>query len=78
MNMKRPLAFLLAAGMTLGLAACGGNGGTSGSGSSGSSGSAGGSAVTLDLWAFNIGGFTEASNWDTILAAFNEQHPTSP
>ena len=36
MNMKRPLAFLLAAGMTLGLAACGGNGGTSGSGSSGS------------------------------------------
>ena len=75
MNMKRPLAFLLAAGMTLGLAACGGNGGTSGSGSSGSSGSAGGSAVTLDLWAFNIGGFTEASNWDTILAAFNEQHP---
>ena len=75
MNMKRPLAFLLAAGMTLGLAACGGNGGTSGSGSSGSSGSADGSAVTLDLWAFNIGGFTEASNWDTILAAFNEQHP---
>ena len=75
MNMKRPLAFLLAAGMTPGLAACGGNGGTSGSGSSGSSGSADGSAVTLDLWAFNIGGFTEASNWDTILAAFNEQHP---
>ena len=58
MNMKRPLAFLLAAGMTLGLAACGGSGGTSGSGSSGSSGSADGSAVTLDLWAFNIGGFT--------------------
>ena len=75
MNMKRPLAFLLAAGMTLGLAACGGNGGTSGSGSSGSSGSAGGSAVTLDLWAFNIGGFTEASNWDSILTAFNQQYP---
>mgnify|MGYP005800542699 CR=1 FL=1 len=70
-----PAYLLLAAGMTLGLAACGGNGGTSGSGSSGSSGSADGSAVTLDLWAFNIGGFTEASNWDTILAAFNEQHP---
>ena len=31
------------------------------------SGSAGGSAVTLDLWAFNIGGFTEASNWDSLI-----------
>ena len=32
-------------------------------------------AVELNLWAFNIGGFTDASNWDSIIAAFNEQNP---
>ena len=58
MNMKRPLAFLLAAGMTLGLAACGGNGGTSGSGPSRPFGPADGSAVTPDPGAFHIGGPT--------------------
>ena len=73
MNMKRPLAFLLAAGMTLGLAACGG--GSSSSSSTSGSGSTDGSSVTLDLWSFNIGGFTEASNWDSILTAFNQQYP---
>ena len=73
MNMKRPLAFLLAAGMTLGLAACGG--GSSSSSSASGSGSTDGSSVTLDLWSFNIGGFTEASNWDSILTAFNQQYP---
>lgn len=25
--------------------------------------------------AFNIGGFTEASNWDSLIAAFNEANP---
>ena len=73
MNMKRPLAFLLAAGMAIGLTACGGTGGASSSGSP-SSGSAS-DTVQLNLWSFNIGGFTEASNWDPILTAFNAQHP---
>ena len=77
MNMKKPLALLLAAGMTLGLAACG-NGSQGNSESPAPGGETGGSssgAVELNLWAFNIGGFTDASNWDSIIAAFNEQNP---
>ena len=64
MNMKKPLALLLAAGMTLGLAACGGTQGSTESPAAGgeTGGSNTGSTVELSLWAFNIGGFTEASN----------------
>lgn len=77
MNMKKPLALLLAAGMTLGLAACG-NGSQGNSESPAPGGETGGSssgAVELHLWSFNVGGFAEASNWEPIIAAFNEQNP---
>ena len=75
---KRILALALAASMSLGLAACGGGGGGSESpagNSSTPSGSGSGETVEISLWAFNIGGFTEASNWDSIIAAFNEANP---
>ena len=77
MNMKKPLALLLAAGMTLGLAACG-NGSQGNSESPAPGGETGGSssgAVELNLWSFTVGGFAEASNWEPIIAAFNEQNP---
>ena len=77
MNMKKPLALLLAAGMTLELAACG-NGSQGNSESPAPGGETGGSssgAVELNLWSFNVGGFAEASNWEPIIAAFNEQNP---
>ena len=77
MIMKKPLALLLAAGMTLGLAACG-NGSQGNSESPAPGGETGGSssgAVELNLWSFNVGGFAEASNWEPIIAAFNEQNP---
>ena len=77
MKMKKPLALLLAAGMTLGLAACG-NGSQGNSESPAPGGETGGSssgAVELNLWSFNVGGFAEASNWEPIIAAFNEQNP---
>ena len=77
MNMKKPLALLLAAGMTLGLAACG-NGSPGNSESPAPGGETGGSSsgtVELNLWSFNVGGFAEASNWEPIIAAFNEQNP---
>lgn len=77
MNMKKPLALLLAAGMTLGLAACG-NGSQGNSESPAPGGETGGSssgAVELNLWSFNVGGFAEASNWEPIIAAFNGQNP---
>ena len=77
MNIKKPLALLLAAGMTLGLAACG-NGSQGNSESPAPGGETGGSssgAVELTLWSFNVGGFAEASNWEPIIAAFNEQNP---
>ena len=75
--MKKPLALLLAAGMTLGLAACG-NGSQGNSESPAPGGETGGSssgAVELNLWSFNVGGFAEASNWEPIIVAFNEQNP---
>ena len=77
MNIKKPLALLLAAGMTLGLAACG-NGSQGNSESPAPGGETGGSSsgtVELNLWYFNVGGFAEASNWEPIIAAFNEQNP---
>ena len=64
--------------MTLGLAACG-NGNSStpsqSSGGASSSGTTSSSATEISLWSFNIGGFTEASNWDSLIAAFNEANP---
>ena len=77
MNIKKPLALLLAAGMTLGLAACG-NGSQGNSEPPAPGGETGGSSsgtVELNLWSFNVGGFAEASNWEPIIAAFNEQNP---
>ena len=77
MNIKKPLALLLAAGMTLGLAACG-NGSQGNSESPAPGGETGGSSsgtVELNLWSFNVGGFAEASKWEPIIAAFNEQNP---
>ena len=78
-KLKKALAFLLAAGMIFGLAACSNSSTQStGSGGSGDGGNAGGSGegtVSISLWSFNIGGFTESSNWDSIIAAFNEEHP---
>ena len=77
MHIKKPLALLLAAGMTLGLAACG-NGSQGNSESPAPGGETGGSSsgtVELNLWSFNVGGFAEASNWEPIIAAFNEQNP---
>ena len=56
MNMKKPLALLLAAGMTLGLAACG-NGSQGNSESPAPGGETGGSssgAVELNLWSVGL------------------------
>ena len=75
MNMKKPLALLLAAGLTLGLAACGnGNQGSSESPAAGGE-TGSGSSVELNLWSFNIGGFTDAAAWESIEAAFEEANP---
>lgn len=77
MNMKKPLALLLAAGLTLGLASCG-NGTQGGTESPAAGGETGGSntgAIELNLWSFNIGGFTDAAAWEPIVAAFNEANP---
>ena len=75
--MKKLLCTLLALSMLLGLAACG-NGSQGNSESPAPGGETGGSssgAVELNLWSFNVGGFAEASNWEPIIAAFNEQNP---
>ena len=81
-KLKRVLALLLALAMAFALAACNnGSGGESQTPSGDPSqatsgnGSAEGDPVTIELWSFNIGSFTESSNWDPILAAFNEAHP---
>ena len=84
MKLKKICALALGLSMVLALAACGGgtgSGGTSGGTSDtpaetgAQSGGESSGAVELSLWAFNIGGFTEASNWDSLLAAFNEANP---
>ena len=75
--MKKLLCTLLALSMLLGLAACG-NGSQGNSESPAPGGETGGSSsgtVELNLWSFNVGGFAEASNWEPIIAAFNEQNP---
>ena len=72
---KRILALVLAAGMTLGLAACGG--GTQGNTETPSGGETGtgDGNVSITVTSFNIGGFTESSDWDNIIAAFKEANP---
>ena len=78
MKLKRIFALGLALAMTLSLAACGSKTSTSQSGSSAAASggsSASGSGTEISLWAFNIGGFTEASNWDSLIAAFNQKYP---
>ena len=77
MNIKKPLALLLAAGMTLGLAACGNvsQGNSESPAPGGETGGSSSGTVELNLWSFNVGGFAEASNWEPIIAAFNEQNP---
>ena len=81
--MKKIVALLLALVMVVGLCACSGGETTetqapetqaAASGETQAAASTG-EAVEISLWAFNIGGFTEASNWDSLVASFNEQHP---
>lgn len=74
MKKKRILALALAASMSLGLAACGGGDKTSTESPSGNGGESTG-AVELNLWSFNIGGFTDSAAWEPIVAAFNEANP---
>ena len=71
--MKKLLCTLLALSMLLGLAACGN--GSQGNSESPAPGGSSSGAVELNLWSFNVGGFAEASNWEPIIAAFNEQNP---
>lgn len=72
--MKKFLALFLSLSMMLGLAACGSSGSGSGGGSD-ASGSQATGGTTISLWSFNIGGFTDASSWDSLIAAFNAEHP---
>ena len=71
--MKKVLALALTLIMTLSLAACGGNDTTEETGGEETGGDT--SATTISLWSFNIGGFTDAASWDSLIAAFNEQYP---
>ena len=79
MKFKKVAALVLASAMTLGLAACGGTQGSSetppGSSNAPASETSSGGAVELNLWSFNIGGFTDAAAWEPIVAAFNEANP---
>ena len=74
---KRVLALMLAASMSLGLAACGGGGDTTQSPTGGNnstpSGGASGDTVELTLWTYPVGTF--ADNLDATIEAFNKVHP---
>ena len=83
--MKKFLALLLVLVMALGLVACSGGGNNAADNTANNTsnsqtedttgGDTSGDAVEIALWSFNIGGFTEAANWDEIIAAFNEKYP---
>lgn len=80
MKMKRALALLLAAGMTLGLAACGNSGGgttesPAAGGSESPAAGTGGYEVEIELWTYPIGKFGDRDTLNQIIAAFNEKHP---
>ena len=62
---------LLCAGMATGLAACGNSSGAAGEGGSDASGD----ATAITLWTYPIGSWGDAATVDSIIAAFNEQHP---
>ena len=68
-NWKKWLSMLLCAGMATGLSACG----SGGSGEDGSEAADGATAITL--WTYPIGSWGDAATVDSIVAAFNEQHP---
>ena len=79
--MKKFLALLLALVMVFALAACG-EGETTDTPTPGSQseepsgdGEVTGDPVTIEMWPFNIGAFTDAAAWDEIIAAFNEEYP---
>ena len=74
-NWKKWMAMLLCAGMATGLAACGGGGGND-AGDAGDSGSdAAGDVTAITLWTYPIGSWGDSATVDSIVAAFNEQHP---
>ena len=70
-NWKKWLSMLLCAGMATGLAACGNSSGAAGEGGSDASGD----ATAITLWTYPIGSWGDAATVDSIIAAFNEQHP---
>ena len=57
--------------MATGLAACGNSSGAAGEGGSDASGD----ATAITLWTYPIGSWGDAATVDSIIAAFNEQHP---
>ena len=79
MKLKRIAALALGMSMVLALAACGGgttaDGGSSAPAQTEAQGSGSGDTVELNLWSFNIGGFTDSAAWEPLVAAFNEANP---
>ena len=77
--MKRFLALLLTLSLAFSLAACGGDSGettTPPASSAGTeAGESAGNPVTITVASFNIGNFTEAGAWDSLITAFNEKYP---
>lgn len=75
MNMKKPLALLLAAGLSLGLAACGN--GSQGSTETPAAGgnTPSGDQTAITIWTYPIGKFGDKESVDALIAKFNEVHP---
>ena len=72
MNMKKPLALLLAAGLSLGLAACGN--GSQGSTETPAAGgnTPSGDQTAITIWTYPIGKFGDKESVDALIAKFNE------